>query len=111
MDPELKAFGCLQKNCVENKWTTAQFTDMTYEELEENPYFKPFAEDGKTGILLTMISDEVEVREQYELYDISSFVADTGGFLGLLLGASLLSLFESMYLKSSNVLRTLFLRK
>ena len=32
--------------------------------------------------------------EQYELYGFSSFV---GGFLGLLLGASLLSLFEKCY--------------
>ena len=30
--------------------------------------------------------------EEYELYGLSSFVADVGGFLGLLLGASLLSI-------------------
>ena len=34
---------------------------------------------------------------KYELYGFSSFVADVGGFLGLLLGASLLSLFESCF--------------
>ena len=35
--------------------------------------------------------------EQYRLYGFSSFVADVGGFLGLLLGASLLSLFETCF--------------
>ena len=35
--------------------------------------------------------------EQYELYGFSSFVADVGGFLGLLLGASLLSMFEKCF--------------
>ena len=35
--------------------------------------------------------------EQYPLYGFSSFIADVGGFLGLLLGASLLSLFETCF--------------
>ena len=39
----------------------------------------------------------MHVTEQYELYGFSSFVADVGGFLGLLLGASLLSLFETCF--------------
>ena len=42
-------------------------------------------------------SFQVHVMEEYELYSFSSFVADVGGFLGLLLGASLLSLFEKCF--------------
>ena len=42
-------------------------------------------------------SFQVHVMEQYQLYGFSSFVADVGGFLGLLLGASLLSLFETCF--------------
>jgi hypothetical protein len=34
------------------------------------------------------------VQEEYELYPIESFIADVGGYLGLLLGASILSLVE-----------------
>ena len=34
------------------------------------------------------------MQEEYELYPIESFVADVGGYLGLLLGASILSLVE-----------------
>ncbi len=32
-------------------------------------------------------------REEYLLYDYNSFIADVGGYLGLLLGHSMLSLF------------------
>jgi hypothetical protein len=37
---------------------------------------------------------KVEVREELKLYGFSNFVADVGGSLGLLLGASLLSIFD-----------------
>jgi hypothetical protein len=36
------------------------------------------------------------VTEEYMLYDNGSFIADFGGYLGLLLGASLLSLIEEI---------------
>ena len=42
-------------------------------------------------------SFQVHVLEQYQLYGFASFIADVGGFLGLLLGASLLSLFEACF--------------
>ena len=35
-----------------------------------------------------------EVKEQYLLYDFDSFIADVGGFLGLLLGCSAFSLYK-----------------
>jgi hypothetical protein len=34
------------------------------------------------------------VQEEYWLYPFESFIADVGGYLGLLLGASILSLVE-----------------
>ena len=34
------------------------------------------------------------MTEEYRLYDTESFIADIGGYLGLLLGASLLSVIE-----------------
>ena len=35
-----------------------------------------------------------DVKEEYYIYDKDSFMADCGGYLGLLLGASLLSLYH-----------------
>ena len=34
-----------------------------------------------------------EVREHYRIYDNNSFIADFGGFLGLLLGHSLFGIY------------------
>ena len=40
--------------------------------------------------------DEVyDVKEEYILYDTDSFIADVGGYLGLLLGHSMLSIYSS----------------
>ena len=35
-------------------------------------------------------------EEQYFIYDHNSFVADVGGYMGLLLGSSILSLFDEV---------------
>ena len=37
-----------------------------------------------------------EVKEQYRLYDSNNFFADVGGFLGLLLGCSIFSLYKGL---------------
>ena len=37
-----------------------------------------------------------EAREQYVIYDISSFIADVGGYMGLLLGFSLSSIYADV---------------
>ena len=37
-----------------------------------------------------------EEREQYVIYDTNSFIADVGGYMGLLLGCSLMSLYNDV---------------
>ena len=39
-------------------------------------------------------SSQQGAREEYLVYDLDSFIADSGGFLGLLLGHSMLSIFQ-----------------
>jgi len=41
-----------------------------------------------------LTSQYFQVMEQVERYNLDSLVADVGGYLGLLLGASILSLFD-----------------
>ena len=41
-------------------------------------------------------SGQYEVRDQYRIYDEGSFVADVGGYLGLLLGHSIFSMLGSI---------------
>ena len=62
----------------------------------------PLREDGmcitgdrKELILEILVpTGRYEEREQYVVYDSDSFIADVGGFLGLLLGHSMLSLYQ-----------------
>ena len=35
-------------------------------------------------------------EEQYMIYDFNSFVADTGGYMGLILGCSFLSIYDQL---------------
>ena len=43
------------------------------------------------------------VIEEYSLYTLDNFIAESGGNLGLLLGESLFSLFESFMEKLSSI--------
>ena len=56
--------------------------------------------DGSGKFYLTLqfkIMDMTyEAREQYVIYDINSFIADVGGYMGLLLGFSLSSIYADM---------------
>ena len=48
-------------------------------------------------ILQFLIVDKsIEDRKQYVIYDFNSFIADIGGFLGLLLGFSILSIYDEI---------------
>ena len=44
----------------------------------------------------TMVDRSIEDRKQYVIYDFNSFIADVGGFMGLLLGFSILSIYDEM---------------
>ena len=51
--------------------------------------------DSKISLRLRLgyLNGRYEVRKQYLLYDMNTFIADVGGYLGLLLGCSFLSLY------------------
>ena len=44
----------------------------------------------------SIMENVVNVRKQYVIYDFNSFIADVGGFMGLLLGFSLLSIYDEI---------------
>ena len=49
--------------------------------------------------LIFIINDGYHVEEeQYVIYDFNSFVADTGGYMGLILGTSFLSMYDQLIL-------------
>ena len=52
--------------------------------------------DQKLSIYLTYLHGEYDLTEEYYIYDHISFIADIGGYLGLLLGYSLLSMYHNL---------------
>ena len=42
-----------------------------------------------------ILDSSTKVEEQYILYEMDSFIADVGGYMGLLLGISLLSIYRA----------------
>ena len=74
---ELIDEGCFMPNCKQRSWTIKK--DKT---LEKN----------KTGFQFQIPKHmKVLVREEVKLYTLINFFAEVGGYLGLLLGESLLS--------------------
>ena len=51
---------------------------------------------GHTKITFMLEDGSYQEMEQYVLYDFDSFIADVGGFLGLLLGCSVFSLYNDL---------------
>ena len=76
--------GCLS-SCERNKYHKIEG------ELE-----KKIRKNGDLKISFLMTEGSYEEREQYIIYDLDSFIADVGGFMGLLLGCSILSLYNEM---------------
>ena len=63
--------------------------------------------EQKCELLLTAIMPKrsYEEREEYLIYDEWSFIADVGGYMGLLLGYSLLSLCNDIDVVLKKVLK------
>ena len=91
-----------------------------FEDADENDIYEmtgclPTCENDQFNLILDPIRSQTEFRyrcevnlefimldssykeeKQYVIYDVNSFVADVGGYMGLLLGSSLLSLYMAM---------------
>ena len=66
-------------------------------------YPKTTISPGTLNLFLNYGRAEVMVREEFYAYDVNNFIADVGGFLGLLLGQSVLSLVDSIEQAASNL--------
>ena len=63
---------------------------------ETNPVYVAAYPGGPNVYLhLYFARPETEVEEEYLVYDNASFVAEIGGYLGLLLGFSALSMYQA----------------
>ena len=79
--------GCLS-SCKKDQYSIAvdpAITETAWEELGEVPC--------QVHIQFRILDSSYKVEEQYILYEMDSFIADVGGYMGLLLGFSLLSIY------------------
>ena len=69
-----------------------------YNVIQEPMTCIPNGVEGSFKFLLQlrMTDRSYEERKQYVIYDHTSFIADVGGYMGLLLGCSLLSLYNEL---------------
>ena len=79
--------GCLSA-CHKNKY------ELT---IEEESYRTLYGYHPSEVLLIFTIYERSYVEEEeYVIYDLNSFGADVGGFMGLVLGFSLLSIYDKM---------------
>ena len=83
LNNELEVEGCIIPNCEQRYWTMTSARTHFDDANKQN---------GKAHLIHTFSHNaNVLVRNEIELYNVSSFLADFGGYLGLLLGESLIS--------------------
>ena len=87
-NPIYKMTGCLA-SCQRNEYTLTG-SDFTKKKFLWNV--------GKTKLELPfkIMGSSYKEEEQYVIYDFNSFIGDVGGFLGLLLGYSALSIYDEL---------------
>ena len=75
--------GCMAK-CRRKEWTISKIFDAKFDKKNESEIAMfMFYANGRYG-----------VGRQYYTYDFNSYVSDFGGYLGLLLGYSIVSFFD-----------------
>ena len=82
-----KEYGCSQENCDKYSWPVQQDFDGTVDAMAGNYSEVMFAIPKDTV---------VQVTREVMAYTFANFVADFGGYLGLLLGASLMSIYDDV---------------
>ena len=55
-----------------------------------------YLSDDKYKLTFRILDRSYKEEEHYKIYDMASFIADVGGYMGLLLGCSLMSLYSEM---------------
>ena len=91
---KIKDMRCIKPNCLQTTWTKKRNEEQWATETNE------------TELWVTTIAMAKDIqRQEIRLADFSTFLADCGGYLGLFLGASLLSITDAIIAYTSTCLR------
>ena len=82
-----KTTGCIAP-CKKNKYQSVPM-EMEFTKGPEGGF-------QYVSMFITIENGLFEEREEYLIYDWDSFISDIGGYIGLLLGSSLYSLYQDM---------------
>ena len=93
---EIDRKGCFKTNCRQKIWEVKTASKTT-----ENP-------NGTSLIYILPSNSKVLVREEIPLFPFFSFLADIGGYLGLLLGESIFSFSDKGYALFKLVMKKVF---
>ena len=87
--------GCLA-SCTKDEYQTEVIAETVSKFEQFCGFFTECEEDDTRFQLLHLyyVNGRYEEKKQYLIYDYNSMIADIGGYMGLLLGYSLLSLYE-----------------
>ena len=88
---ELKQFGCMAQSCRQTQWNRVWVSEDKTE-----PDIGKFLVSFQSNMPTTFIRHSLS-------YGFANFVADFGGYLGLLLGGSLLAFFDIIWNTCDNV--------
>lgn len=112
LDEELEQHGCISKslkNCESYEWPLREAAKYTLKLA--NHFVQLFkwndtvdVSNEKVVVFAFEPENKVEFLAEYYIYGIGNLVADTGGYMGLFLGASILTIFELIL----NVLKKVF---
>ena len=91
---KMEDMGCFKPNCLQRTWT-------------KNSNEEKMAHERNETVLWVVMNAMTKVirRQEIRLADFSTFLADCGGYLGLFLGASLLSITDAIIAYTCSCLR------
>ena len=80
-----KTIGCIPK-CTYTQYKLTQVFDSNYNKVK---YSGGKDEGANIELTVVALTSEIEIKERMWIYDGNSLFADIGGYMGLLLGASI----------------------
>ena len=89
-----KVTGC--KPCCTINEVSAKLVGRDFIE-KDNDYANLYIEGTENYVVIGLyyVSNKVTVKEEYYTYDTANIIADFGGYLGLLLGYSILGFYDN----------------
>ena len=89
-----KLTGCMS-SCIKDELDIVEASEMVSVKTWDTLGYEDL-EYGRKALKLYLyfINGQYDEREQYVIYDYNSFIADVGGYMGLLLGISMQSMYE-----------------